>query len=311
MSGWFITTLVITVIALLAYGFLIVVDRADGDRARRGLVWGGLAAILVVFTLGTTISSATLVPTRSVGVEVEFGKPVGALTNGLHWVAPWASVEKFDASVQTTKLDGTGKDDSTPCVTVRLGNSTQACVDVVTQWNIDPTGDVIELYRSYHSFDRIEANLVLVQLQHALRDTFGTFDPLAALADTSAKQPSLDDLAASTKNLFTGYVGPGINVRTVTVSLVHYDQATEDRLRAYQQALADTRIATQRKATAQQVADANSILAGNAASKDPGVQYQNCLNLIADLAQKGLLKDLPPTFNCGSASTTPVIVGKQ
>jgi hypothetical protein len=307
MSGWFITTIVVTLIALACYGGAIVVVRSDGDRASRGLVWGGLAAIVAVFALGTVISSATLIPTRSVGVEVEFGKPVGSLTNGLHWVAPWASVEKFDASVQTTKLDG--KDD-TPCVTVRLGNSTQACVDVVTQWNIDPNGDVIELYRSYHSFDKIESNLVLVQLQHALRDTFGTFDPLAALADANAaKQPSLDELAATTKSAFAGYVGAGITVKSVTVSLVHYDGDTENRLKAYQQALADTRIAQQRKATAQQVADANNILAGNAASKDPGVQYQNCLNLISDLAQKGLLKDLPPTFNCNSGAQSPVIVG--
>lgn len=310
MSGWFITTIVLTVLVLLAYLFFLLVDGGPGNR-KKGYIWGGLAVVVGVFALGSTISSATLIPTRSVGVEVEFGKPVASLTNGLHWVAPWASVEKFDASVQTTKLDGSGKEDTTPCVTVRLGNSTQACVDVVTQWNIDPNGDVIELYRSYHSFEKIESNLVLVQLQHALRDTFGTFDPLAALADANAaKQPSLDELAATTKAAFAGYVGAGITVKSVTVSLVHYDGDTENRLKAYQQALADTRIAQQRKATAQQVADANNILSGTAATTNPGVQYQNCLNLISDLAQKGLLKDLPPTFNCGSGAQTPVIVGK-
>jgi hypothetical protein len=306
MSGWFISTIVITAIGFLVWGGTIVVV-GPGDT-KKTFIWGGLAAVLALLGIGSTISSATLIPTRSVGVEVQFGKPVASLTNGLHWVAPWASVEKFDASVQTTKLDG---NDSTPCVTVRLGNSTQACVDVVTQWNIDPNGDVIELYRSYHSFEKIEANLVLVQLQHALRDTFGTFDPLAALADVNAaKQPSLDELAATTKAAFAGYVGAGITVKSVTVSLVHYDGDTENRLKAYQQALADTRIATQRKATAQQVADANNILSGTAATTNPGVQYQNCLNLISDLAQKGLLKDLPPTFNCGSGAQTPVIVGK-
>jgi hypothetical protein len=120
---------------------------------------------------------------------------------------------------------------------------------------------------------------------------------------------SLDDLAAKAATLLRAAVGGGVTIDNITVPLVHYDQITQDKLNAYSQALADTQIAAQRKKTADLVKQANDALAASAAVHDPGVQYQNCLNLIADLAAKGQLKDLPPTFTCGS-SAAPVIVGK-
>jgi hypothetical protein len=67
--------------------------------------------------------------------------------------------------------------------------------------------------------------------------------------------------------------------------------------------------AEQKKKTAEQTKLANDILAGSSAAKDPGVQYQNCLDMIRELANKGQLEHLPPTFNCGSSST-PAIVGR-
>lgn len=310
MSGWFIATIIV---AFILATLLLITRLAVGDKdgISRGAWRGLLAATLGIIALMLFASSATTVPTRSVGVVTSFGRPTGSLTNGFHLVAPWADVEKFDASVQTLKMDGVGKGDTTPCVTVRLGNQTTACVDTSVQWNIRPDGDVVELYRRYKNFDNIETNLVERQLQHALNVAFDTYDPLAAINGVqSGNALTLDELAANARTALEAGVGNGITVLSLTIPLIHYDADTENRLRSYQQALADTRIAEQRKKTAQQVADANNILSGSAATKDPGVQYQNCLNLIADLAAKGQLKDLPPTFNCGQAGSTPVIVGK-
>lgn len=81
-------------------------------------------------------------------------------------------------------------------------------------------------------------------------------------------------------------------------------------LNGFAQALADTQIATQQKLTAEQQKLANDFLAA-ASSNDPGVKYQNCLNLVKDLAAKGQLQNLPPTFNCGGPDSTPVIVGQR
>ncbi len=105
------------------------------------------------------------------------------------------------------------------------------------------------------------------------------------------------------------HVDSGIVVDTLRISLVHFDDTTQGKLNGFAQALADTQIATQQKLTAEQQKQANDLLAA-ASSNDPGVKYQNCLNLLKDLAAKGQLQNLPPTFNCGDA-TAPVIIGQH
>jgi hypothetical protein len=103
-------------------------------------------------------------------------------------------------------------------------------------------------------------------------------------------------------------VDPGINVDTLLISVVHFDPVTQDKLNAYAQAIADTQIATQAKKTAEQQHEANDLLAAKSSS-DAGVEYQNCLNLVKDLAAKNQLASLPATFNCNQGASTPVIVG--
>jgi regulator of protease activity HflC (stomatin/prohibitin superfamily) len=311
-----VTALVIALILLAVAGIALVLARAaarsdDSDASDMApfIKWAGVALALVSGVV-VVADSYVIVPTRTVGVEVSFGKPVGVLSNGWHWVAPWHTVENFDASVQTLNLTA-AKDDAGDPVTVRLANQTTAQVDVSVQFNIDPNGDVVDLYKRYRSFDNVENNLIKRQLQHALNLVFAAYDPLRAIngaADTSG--PNVDDLAAKAKTDLQAAVGTGIQIGTLTIPIVHFDGPTEDRLRAYQQALADTRIAEQRRKTAEQTKAANDTLASSTASSNPGVQYQNCLDLIRDLAGKGQLDKLPPTFNCGSGTGTPVIVGK-
>jgi hypothetical protein len=269
-------------------------------------------ALLLVGGTGVLLDSYTTVPVRTVGIETTFGgKPVRPLTNGLHWMAPWHGVDKeWDGSVQTLKLTTSHTDAGDP-VTVRLANQTTAQVDVTLQWNIRPDADVLELYRRYKTFANVEDNLVKRQLQQVLNDSFRKYDPLAAVnGAASGSGPTVDQLGAQARTDLQNVLGNAITVGTMTIPLVHFDATTESRLVQYQQALADTRIAQQREQTAEKIKAANDILAGTQSTKDPGVQYQNCLNLIADLAGKGELKDLPPTFNCGGgAGQTPVIVG--
>ncbi len=307
-------------------------DRADTRReAARVRRAGGFAAagILLSLGLGTVLlDSFTIVAARSVAVQTAFGKVQGEpLTSGWHWVAPWNSVEKFDASVQTLKFykggtesDGKPKDgyDGT-CVTVRLANNTNACVDVTTQWaiNHDPAAgaDVNELYLKYKTFDNIHDNLVTRQLQSALNEVFGGYDPLAALgtdaADPAAK-PTVNtkDLQGKVKTALIADLGGFITVDSVTIPLVHFDADTEGRLKAFQAAKADTRIAQQTKLTATEQAAAAEKLAAKAGALDkPGVRYQNCLNLIGDLAKRDQLKNLPTTFNCAEGGSPPLLLG--
>jgi regulator of protease activity HflC (stomatin/prohibitin superfamily) len=274
-----------------------------------------LATIGVLAVLGGLVTlfmdSYTIVPARNVGVVNTFGKADQALSNGWHWVKPWSSVETVDATVQNLNRDAAGNN----CVTVRLANQTTACVDVTLQWNIDQHANANELWQRYRGTNdnvvgNVGHNVVERELQRALNKAFETYNPLAVLTGGDGPKVSTADLATATVADMRATVDKGIVVDTLLISVVHYDDVTQQKLNGYAQALADTQIATQQKLTAEQQRLANEKLA-TASSNDAGVKYQNCLNLIKDLAAKGQLAGLPATFNCGDGASAPVIVGQK
>lgn len=292
----------ILVLALAGLGILVF---GSGLRAIGGVVLF-IAALLLI------VDSTTIVGARELAVQTRFGKVQGKpLGSGFHWVDPINGIEKFDASVQTLKYyQGEEKDDG-DCITVRLGNSTQACVDVTVQWNINYLGDVNDLYLKYKTFDNIHDNLVKRQLGSALNEVFGTYDPLAAInASTDDAPPTVTtkDLQGSVHTALQRDLGTAITIDDVVIPIVHFDADTEGRLKSFQQAKADTRIAKQNEQTATAQAAANKALADQAATKDPGVQYQNCLNLIASLGKTGQLGNLPPAFTCAQGGNSPSLL---
>jgi len=271
-------------------------------------VTGGLLVVLGLFIV--VWDSFTIVPARNVGVVNTFGKAEGALENGFHWVKPWSSIETIDATVQNVNLSSDAKN----CITVRLANQTTACVDVTVQWNIDQHANANELWQRYRGNNddvvgNVGRNVVERELRRSLNVVFESYNPLAVLANADKPNVSTDDLANKALGEMKAHVDAGIVIDTLRISVVHFDDTTQQKLNGYAQALADTQIATQQKKTAEQQKAANDLLAA-ASSNDPGVKYQNCLNLLKDLAAKGQLQNLPPTFNCGE-SATPVIVGQR
>lgn len=310
----FIIFLIVLVLSLI-----IIPAVAIGTRGEENSHATVMATALVLGAIGGLLlfnASATIVPTRSVGVKTAFGKPTGALRNGFHLVKPWEKVEKFDTSVKTLVMRGKDKTDAVdaPCVTVRLGNQTTACVDVNrAQWNINPDGDVVELYRRYKSFDRIESNVVMGQITNALVTTLGDFDPLASVSGkaepTKTTAQLSSDALAAVQQALRAQVGSGVTVSQLQV-FVNYDGTTQAKLNDFAKAIAETRIAQQNQQTATANAGANKALTENGgAYKDPGVQYQNCLNLIRDLATRNQLGQLPATFNCGDPRSNVIVQG--
>jgi len=300
--GWFIFSL-----ALMVIGLGTTIFGPVFSDFRGGTIAAGLAMIALGFVI-LIIDSFTIVPARNVGVQVTFGKAEATLSNGFHWVKPWSSVEKVDATVQNLNLAS----DTKNCITVRLANQTTACVDVTVQWNIDQHANANELWQRYRGTNddvvgNIGRNVVERELRRSLNVVFETYNPLLVLAGET-QNTTTDDLAAKAFAEIKGHVDTGIIIDTLRIPLVHYDSVTQEKLNGFAQALADTQIATQQKLTAEQQRLANEKLA-TASSNDPGVKYQNCLNLIKELAAKGQLANLPQTFNC-SDSSTPVIVGK-
>lgn len=320
----FIVGCVLALLGLLAFfGGLIFGQSAQsaqhdnyGHRVRERQpstrAGGVLVGLLLVLVGGAVIlmDSFTTIAARGVAVQTSFGKVRGdTLGPGFHWVSPWNNVEEFDASVQTLKFYKDEKDDDGTCVTVRLGNNTPACVDVTTQWNINHRGDVKNLYLSYKTFENIHDNLVKRQLGSALNEVFGTYDPLVAIGkNTDTPTVNTKQLQEQVKRALQDDLGTGVLIDSVTIPIVHFDVDTENRLRAFQQSKANTRIAEQDELTAAAQARANKALADQVSVLNPGVMYQNCLNLVDRLGQKGQLQHLPPTFNCNQGSAPGAII---
>jgi regulator of protease activity HflC (stomatin/prohibitin superfamily) len=305
----FVFSLVLLLIAAAALAFTFVAKgsmppasaKKSGVRpvlfVRLGAIGLALLAVVILFA-----SSAKIVPTRTVGVETSFGKPNGTLHNGFHLIAPWATVEEFDATIQTLKLSGDQGDH--PGILVRLANAATARADVTVQWQIDPEANIVGLYSDYRNFHNIEDNVVKRQLASALNSVFERYDPLLSLTKTGTDQAPLSSLADQTKEKLSASMPPGVIVRSVTIPSVRFDDNIQQKINQYLAAVAETQIAQQRQKTAEAQKKANDLL--SSANNTTGVLYQNCLDMVERMTKEG--RALPAAFTCGTPPTTVVPV---
>lgn len=323
--GAFIFALAVIVVGLIGLAVAFKLDLSP-KTDRRGNVEPpfisrtvAVAIAVAVMFLGGLIvffDSYVIIPARNVGIVNTFGKAEATLDNGWHWVKPWSSVEHVDATVQNINMNADlGQWDKNVCTTiaVRLGNQTTACLDLTLQWNVDPNANANKLWQSYRGTNNevvpnIGRNVVQRELQRAANKAFESYNPLAVL--TGGHTTTTVDLSNAILSDMKQSVDPGVIVDKFLISLVHYDAVTQAKLNGFAQALADTQIATQQKLTAEQQKLANEVLAA-ASSSDPGVMYQNCLNLIKDLAAKNQLQNLPEVFSCSGGAATPVILNAR
>lgn len=282
----------------------------DVDWRRVGRIVGATAAGLAV--LLTLFGSLTTVSTKKVGIVTAFGKPTAVLSNGIHVRAPWEKLTEFDAAIQTDDHIADRKTDDAsgdgPCLTVRIANQATACADVSIRWRIrqDAADD---LYRDYKDFGNVRRSLVSRDLTAAMNEVFAEYDPLAGLNNDPAKAASasatLGQLGEQVTGKLRAKIDRQIEILSVVVPLVRHDGQTQDKINAYQAALADTRIAEQRKATATQEAATNRILGESV--KGDGVLEQRCLDLVREIYRMG--KEIPPGFSCFAGSNVPIIAG--
>ncbi len=258
---------------------------------------------LVVSALLLGLSSLTMVGTKTVGVVTSFGKPSGTpMDSGLHVKAPWAKVHKFDAAVQVDKYT------SDKCVTVRMAGQTTACVSAVITWRIVPS-EANVLYQDYKDFERVQSTLVGNNTTATLSKVFASYNPLAQVADGKAiaDTPDVSGYAEPVKTALQEAVGTSIEVVSVTTPYIKYDDSTQKRVNDLQAEVANTRIAEQKKLTAQAEAAANEELSASV-SNDPNVLVSKCIDLLASAVQAG--QALPNGFTCWpGTSVPPVAVG--
>lgn len=271
---------------------------------RRALGWTALGtAALGLVLLGT--SCVTQVTTKNVGVVTSFGRPVGALGNGLHLKAPWHKVTEFDAAVQTDSHKGDGGDSDSSCTDIRIGNQSVACVDNSVRWRIvqDSADD---LYRDYREFDNVRDSLVTRELDAALNEVFASYDPLAGVDTNGASTaPSLDELSDAVTTRLRDKVGNQVEVLSVIIPLVSFDRTTQDKINDYQAELANTRIARQKQQTADAQAEANRKLSSSV-SKDPNVLVSKCFDILAEMVNTK--EPVPAGFTCWPGGGTGIVL---
>lgn len=274
---------------------------ARPDRpGRTAAVVAVVAYVLAVVCLFG--SAATIVSTKNVGIVTSFGRPVGSLSNGFHLVQPWEKVTEMDAAIQT---DNHVKDTGTfPCITVRIAHQATACVDTSIRWRI-VEGAADALFRDYRDFDNVRDSLVTRDLNAALNAAFEQYDPLAIDAEGNSTSPTLDSLSQEVLGRMQDEIADQINVLSVIIPVVHYDDNTQQKVNALLAQVAQTRIAEQSVITAQQQALANQTLA-ESVSKDPNVLVSRCIDLLGEMVSKG--QTIPIGFSCWPSSSSAVVV---
>jgi regulator of protease activity HflC (stomatin/prohibitin superfamily) len=260
----------------------------------------GSALLGILLLAGSCVTQVT---TKNVGVVTSFGRPVGALGNGLHLKAPWHKVTEFDAAVQTDSHKG--KDTGSTCTDIRIGNQSVACVDNSVRWRIvqDSADD---LYRDYREFDNVRDSLVTRELDAALNEVFADYDPLAGVDTNGASTaPSLDELSDEVTTRLRDKVGNQVEVLSVIIPLVSFDKTTQDKINDYQAELANTRIARQKQQTADAQAEANRKLSGSV-SNDPNVLVSRCFDVLAEMVNAK--EPVPAGFTCWPGGGTGVVI---
>ncbi|KQB83237.1 SPFH domain-containing protein [Corynebacterium oculi] len=261
-------------------------QNTDGSTAspavsRRSMrITGGfiVAAAVVILVL----SSVTVVQPRTVGIKTAFGKPTGSLGNGLHIKAPWESVTKLDGAKQND-IYRDGGENTLGSIEVRLGNDAKATVDASLQWQLK-VDRAEELFMDYRTFEGIQSNLVDRNFRAALNEVMSGYDPLSQ-ESIDADKDTLAVLSQQTLEKMRTKVSGQIEVHSVTIPIINFDEATQARIDELQSEIARTRIAEQKKATNEAEARANQALEG---SLTPEVLTSKCLDIVADNGQSPL-----------------------
>jgi regulator of protease activity HflC (stomatin/prohibitin superfamily) len=286
-------------------------DKTKTEPSESRMIAGFVTTVGAVLTLiFLFLACFTIVGTKNVGIQTSFNRPIGTMSNGWNWKAPWTSVTEWDGKLQnlrfsdTDKADTDDKDHAGPGVSVRLGNQSTATIDLILQYRLTTDAGVEELFRQYGDEASLKRNLVQKSLQAAVNQAFKTYDPITALAGTAGRTPTqgMPELASAALAMLRGEMPSGIEVVSLTIVMPHYDAQTEDRIKAFNAAIQDTAIAKQREQTAAAIKAANDILTQSHASAE--VLYQNCLDMVERVVKSG--GSLPAGFSCSSGGSVVI-----
>lgn len=307
-----VVVIICAVLALLGAVFIAAgnIDPDDLDLPGRPI-----GTVLLVFAVSLfVLCSWTQIGAKDVGVVTAFGKPVRNLGPGLHLTWPWQHTTEIDGTIQVDEYKG---DD---CIYVRIGDGSKSCLTATIRWRVNPD-EASVIYGDYRSDDPTESlrdAVVSTQFKSAAQDVLSQYNPIAGLkvveGDNAAAAASLnfapdyDQIATDLVDQMNTRLGdtPLVEIQSITVSYLALADSTQAKLNEFIAAVGDTRIAAQRKSTAKEESEANTILS-DSISHDPNVLVSKCL----DLLTKALESDyaLPAGFSCWGSSSAVVVPG--
>lgn len=302
MSGSFVLAIIFAVFAVIGIGLLFA---SDSDAKAAGIVVTLLGAVACVLTL--IASSYSEVGTKTIGIETSFGKPVGHLSTGLHWIRPWGSVTDMDEAVQVNNFTGD------QCITVRIADQQTACLTVKVRWKIK-TSAADELYGNYkNSTSGVEDGLLEPELQNVANTTFDSYDPIGLLNSgipSGAKgNPTVPQLGQQVKTALVSDVGSQLDIVSLTTPTIAYDSSVQSRINSVLTQKANTQIAQQAVNTANAQAEANKKLEASL-SNDPNVLVSKCLDEQSEMINRGMQPVTSCFASSGGGGSTVVVPGK-
>jgi hypothetical protein len=311
---------------------LVTIGGLIGVVVARGGAKAGGAVVAVVGIIVMFAMSVTTVSARTEGLETSLGKFRGTLQPGAHMIPPWASVEEWSSRNQTIrfqnggdKLDDRDNFDYEGQLTPKLASQADAYVEATITWTIASTSDADQqqkikgLWSQYSTFTDMRRDFIVPSVTAAVASAVDVYNPLSAIqpvASQTAPGQSADTVPpgfiplTEWSHRVAALLGPvyaarGIDLVTVQVTRLTYDQATEDKLHAYSQAVVDTKIAAQTVETAKEQALAT-------AARNNATQVgKGCEALIRDLAAQNQLQNLAiGNLKCSddAGGSAPVIV---
>ena len=258
---------------------------ATTSRGNKYIAGGISAVFLFAFALIAVFGTLVSVGPSDVGVETSFGKTVGDLGPGLHFVWPWVGVTNWDHSVKIVSY-GRDTNQSHPnhCLLVKIGGQQSACITLTFAYQVKPQASDA-LFKAYRGDqNRMHDYLVVRTLDNDINRRLEVFSPITAAVAGNAKAEALSPYAREIENDLRHLVGGSISIpkQALVIPYVSYDGGTQDRLNQIQTAKADTVIANQQKLTALAQAAAYKTLQHQLGSGGANVIAAQCVNQVME-----------------------------
>ncbi len=179
---------------------------------------------LIAGILFSLIASFYYVEARTLGIIVEFGKPVGTSGPGPSWAAPWKEVYHFPTSSQPLDYDNT--DGSGSPAGVKFNGGTTGAVHVNLNWSVMSDDTAIKLWENWREFDRVTTNVVDPTVRSTIAVVLGKYNP-----EDAVKGENLPKLNAEIMDLANKELKPqGIQIERVLVKRVDPDAQAQARI---------------------------------------------------------------------------------